>query len=59
MVDSSTKYGAAGLAPFAMRTQAPLGVVFSRTSNKMTAQQVYEYDYEYHSEQWNLYEQYN
>lgn len=58
MPDHSTKYGMAGLEPFKAMTQAPLEVILSNPSYGWTAEDIYEFDYTYHSEHWNVYELY-
>ena len=55
-VDFTTKYGEAGLKPFAIMSQGPLEVLMSRTNNKKSAKDVYDYDYEYYRQVWNTYE---
>ena len=52
----TTKYGAAGLEPFKIMAEAPIGVWLSKKLKN--AQQIYEYDYTYHSEKWSIYEQF-
>lgn len=47
------RYGRVGLAPFKARGIAPLEVLFSRTDDRMTAQEVYQYDIDTIKSSWN------
>lgn len=52
-IDSTSTFGGVGLQPFHMRTVAPLEVLLSRTTNRKTAQDIYEEDYEYYKTVWS------
>lgn len=50
----SEAYARVGLAPFKARALAPLEVLLSRKDDRYTAQMIYDYDYEYWKNNWNL-----